>query len=142
MEKPPSPIHGFKNIKWRNHCLPSMVLKEDPLHLLVYQIFSNFAGCPYCSRRFHNLYNNPCYSTNPWHHLWPSTFNKISIDPANSIGHFGGSTISHLKFFSFISNRYFTEFHFVSWFVRYDHLKLHMFLHISATRTTNFEKLP
>ena len=41
------------------------------------QHFRNFAGCPCCSRRFHDLYNNPCCSTNPWHHLWPTTFSKI-----------------------------------------------------------------
>ena len=59
-----------------------------------------------------------------------------------SIGCFEGSIIDHLKCFFVISNGYSTEYHFVSWFVRYDHLKLHMFLHIAATRTTKFKQDP
>jgi hypothetical protein len=43
----------------------------DPLHPLVYNIFNKFAGCPCYPRRFHNLYNNPCFPTKLWHPLFP-----------------------------------------------------------------------
>ena len=36
----------------------------------------------------------------------------------------------------------FGSFCFVSWFVRYDHLKLHMFVHIVAALILNFEQIP
>jgi hypothetical protein len=100
----------------------------DPLHPLVCNIFNKFAGCPCCPRRFHNLYNNPCCSTNPWHPLWPSTLNQLQRGVVTSTQHFRGSTISHWKYLFNISNGYFVESHLASWFERYHRLNLNMYL--------------
>jgi hypothetical protein len=108
--------------------MDSLHLYMDPLHPLVCNIFNKFAGCPCFPRRFHNLYNNPCYSTNPWHPLWPSTLIQLQRGVVTSTQHFRGSTIAHWKYIFNISNGYFTESHLASWFERYHRLNLNMYL--------------
>ena len=85
----------FHHLKW--------VLRGISFCFLVCQIWSFEVA--HISSYFGRTYNK----------LW-----KISTDSTRS---FRGSTIAHLKYISVISNGYFTEFHFVLWFERYDQLK-------------------
>ena len=50
-------------------------------------------------------------------------YNKLWTTSTDSTKSFRGSTIAHLKYIYVISNGYFTEFHSVLWFERYDKIK-------------------
>ena len=91
--------------------MDSLHIYMDPLHPLVCNIVNKFGGCPCFPWRFQNLYNNPCYSTNPWNTLWPSTLRQVRRGVATSTQHFRGSTIAHWKYIFKISNDYFIESH-------------------------------
>jgi hypothetical protein len=123
-----SPLQGEPYMDSLHPYMDSLHLYMDPLHPLVCNIFNKFAGCPCCPRRFHNLYNNPCCSTNPWHPLWPSTLSQLQRGVATSTQHFKGSSISHWKYLFNISNGYFAESHLAFWFERYHRLNFSMYL--------------
>jgi hypothetical protein len=123
-----SPLKGEPYMDSLHPYMDSLHLYMDPLYPLVCNIFNKFAGCPCCPQRFHNLYNNPCCSTNSWHPLWPSTLNQTKRGVVASTQHFIGSSISHCKYLFKIANRYFTKSHFTSYFERYHRLNLSMYL--------------
>jgi hypothetical protein len=100
----------------------------DSLHPLVCNIFNKFSGCPCFPRRFHNHYNNPCCSINPWHPLWPSTLIQLQRGVATSTQNFKISSIAHWKYLFNILNGYFAESHLAFWFERYHRLNFIMYL--------------
>lgn len=108
--------------------MDSQHLYMDPLHPFVWKIFNKCSGCPCCTQRFHNLYNRPCCSTNPWHPLWPSTLNQLQRGVATYTQHFRGSTIAHWENIFNISNGYFAKSHLDSCFERYHQLNLCVYL--------------
>jgi hypothetical protein len=108
--------------------MDSLHLYIDPIHPLFCNIFNKFSRCPCFTQRFHNLYNSPCCSTNPWHPLWSSTLNKIQRVVVTFTHDFKGSTITHWKYLFNISNGYFVEYHLDSWFERYHRLNINIYL--------------
>jgi hypothetical protein len=58
-----------------------------------------------------------------WTKYRAAIFNKLYSGATTSTERFRGQAIAYFKGFSVISNGFFTEFHFVSWFVRYDRFK-------------------
>jgi hypothetical protein len=105
-----------------------LVLSESICRAIHCKHITVGSQCLCFPRRFHNLYNNPCCSTNPWHPLWLFTLSQIQRIFAISTQHFRGFTIAHWKYLFNILNGYFMESHLTSWFERYHRLNLSMYL--------------